>query len=62
MSVHRRIADLIPGHGEGQLMTPGRHSSHVLWSFLAYELSDGFDVLSRLNASPGWYPRHVQES
>jgi hypothetical protein len=21
MSVHRRIADLIPGHGEGQLMT-----------------------------------------
>ena len=26
MSVHRRIADLIPSHGEGQLMTQMRHS------------------------------------
>ena len=26
MSVHRRIADLIPGHGEGQLMTRLGHS------------------------------------
>lgn len=26
MSVHRRIADLIPGHGEGQLMTRSGHS------------------------------------
>ena len=25
MSVHRRIADLIPSHGEGQLMTRSGH-------------------------------------
>ncbi len=29
MSVHRRIADLIPSHGEGQLMTHKRYSRKV---------------------------------
>ena len=28
MSVHRRIADLIPSHGEGQLMTQLGHSAY----------------------------------
>ncbi len=42
MSVHRRIADLIPSHGEGQFMTLNRLSALLAFFIVAEETSFHF--------------------
>jgi len=53
MSVHRRIADLIPSHGEGQLMTHFSHRSDcrticnaLVLAMLAQTLRPSFTAFS----------------
>ncbi len=61
MSVHRRIADLIPSHGEGQLMTQLGHSAYswfqpgadIRCHSISYPPQNGGIHLNLLSEFPG---------